>query len=166
MDLPLPAFIALNIAVCVLSAIAMEGVAWLTHRYLMHGLLWNLHKDHHVPHKGRFEKNDIFVLIFASPAVITLVLGIHFLNWWAISAGTGITLYGLGYTLFHDIMFHRRIKSWKLHKLAQRYRYFASMVNAHRQHHKHTGQKDTEAFGFLWAPKKYWVELPPKEPRP
>lgn len=166
MDMPLPGFIVLNIMVFISSALFMELVAWFSHRYIMHGFLWILHKDHHIPHKGRFEKNDLFVLLFASPAILALVFGIHAMNWLLISAGAGITLYGIGYTLFHDIMFHRRIKSWKLYKLAQQHRYFVAIINAHRHHHKHTGQHDTEAFGFLWAPKKYWVEKAPRDNKP
>ena len=30
----------------------MEFVAWATHKYLMHGLLWKLHQDHHVVDKN------------------------------------------------------------------------------------------------------------------
>ena len=26
----------------------MEFVAWFAHKYIMHGFLWSLHKDHHV----------------------------------------------------------------------------------------------------------------------
>ena len=25
----------------------MEGVAWTTHKYVMHGSLWSLHESHH-----------------------------------------------------------------------------------------------------------------------
>ena len=25
----------------------MEFMAWFTHKYVMHGFLWSLHKDHH-----------------------------------------------------------------------------------------------------------------------
>ena len=25
----------------------MEFMAWFTHKYIMHGFLWVLHKDHH-----------------------------------------------------------------------------------------------------------------------
>ena len=31
----------------------MELVAWVTHRYLMHGPLWFLHASHHRPREGR-----------------------------------------------------------------------------------------------------------------
>ena len=41
----------------------MEGVAWFTHRYIMHGLLWHFHRDHHTrDNSGVFEKNDFFFL--------------------------------------------------------------------------------------------------------
>lgn len=33
----------------------IEFVAWFTHKYVMHGFLWTLHKDHHYSHKGFFE---------------------------------------------------------------------------------------------------------------
>ena len=25
----------------------MEFMAWFSHKYIMHGFLWSLHKDHH-----------------------------------------------------------------------------------------------------------------------
>ncbi len=34
----------------------MEGVAWLLHRYVMHGFGWYVHEDHHRYTTGRFEK--------------------------------------------------------------------------------------------------------------
>ena len=46
----------------------MEFVAWFAHKYVMHGTLWILHEDHHVPPKHKsnsfFEKNDWFFVIF------------------------------------------------------------------------------------------------------
>ena len=32
----------------------MEFVAWFTHKYIMHGFLWVLHKDHHQVNPGFF----------------------------------------------------------------------------------------------------------------
>ena len=29
--------------------ITMEGITWCTHKYVMHGFGWFLHKDHHQP---------------------------------------------------------------------------------------------------------------------
>lgn len=144
--------VILNILIVLVAFVGMEFVAWFTHKYIMHGLLWVLHKDHHVPHKGKFELNDLFVLWFATPAVLALVFGIRYEIWPLISMGIGITLYGVGYSLFHDVMFHRRIK-WL--KIPAKNSYFKRIINAHRMHHSTTRRHPTEAFGFLWAPRKY-----------
>ena len=54
--------IVLNILIVLFTFIAMES----THKYVMHGFLWNLHKDHHVVDKNKIlQKNDYF-LIFAN----------------------------------------------------------------------------------------------------
>ena len=34
--------------VFLLSFCFMEFMAWFAHKYLMHGVLWFLHEDHHV----------------------------------------------------------------------------------------------------------------------
>ena len=58
----------INILTVVATFLIMEAVAWLSHKYIMHGFLWHLHKDHHKKdHYGFFEKNDYFFLIFAIP---------------------------------------------------------------------------------------------------
>ena len=48
-----------SLLVVIATFIVMEGVAWLTHKYVMHGFFWNLHKDHHKKDDPIFfEKND------------------------------------------------------------------------------------------------------------
>ena len=65
----------LNILISLVSFLAMEVVAWFTHKYIMHGFLWGLHKDHHQPnHDNVFEKNDFFFLIFAVPGIVCIVM--------------------------------------------------------------------------------------------
>ena len=55
----------------------MEGITWLTHKYVMHGFLWYLHEDHHRPgYENFFEKNDLFFVIFAAPSASLMVFGI------------------------------------------------------------------------------------------
>ena len=45
-------------AFVVLSAVVgMEFMAWFTHKYVMHGFLWDWHEDHHLPHN---EKDVVF----------------------------------------------------------------------------------------------------------
>jgi beta-carotene 3-hydroxylase len=49
------------IAVFSSTFLIMEFMAWFTHKYIMHGFLWNLHKDHHhKDHDSWFERNDAF----------------------------------------------------------------------------------------------------------
>lgn len=70
----------MNILLCILITIAvftiMEGVTWLTHKYVMHGFFWYLHEDHHQPkYANFFERNDLFFLIFATPSITFYYLG-------------------------------------------------------------------------------------------
>ena len=60
-----------NILIVLAAFVGMEMVAWLAHKYIMHGLLWYLHKDHHKKETDEFlEHNDFFFLIFATPGII------------------------------------------------------------------------------------------------
>lgn len=62
------AIILLNIFIVLAAFLAMEGIAWFTHNYIMHGLLRTLHKDHHKKESsGFFEHNDFFFLILPFP---------------------------------------------------------------------------------------------------
>ena len=91
----------------------MELVAWATHKYLMHGLLWQLHKDHHVVDKNnKFQKNDFFFLIFAIPSIILIYIGYEYDNI-CLLFGVGIALYGLAYFIVHEIIIHQRLPFFK-----------------------------------------------------
>ncbi len=49
-----------------LHVFVMEFMAWFTHKYVMHGFLWSLHKDHHrKDHKSWCERNDTFFIFYA-----------------------------------------------------------------------------------------------------
>ncbi|MEZ4872708.1 MAG: hypothetical protein R2827_10835 [Bdellovibrionales bacterium] len=55
----------------IITFLAMEFAAWWLHKYVMHGFLWNLHEDHHVPPKGRkWQYNDMFAIFFAFPSFL------------------------------------------------------------------------------------------------
>jgi beta-carotene 3-hydroxylase len=132
----------------------MEYVAWFTHKYVMHGFLWVLHEDHHRP-KGRgWQKNDLFAIFFALPSILAIVAGVARQAAPLTSAGLGIALYGLGYVLFHDIMFHRRIPGIRI---PARGPYLQRIVNAHKVHHQSKGREDSTTFGFLYAGPQYDV---------
>lgn len=141
---------------CVIGAfLAMECVAWLAHKYLMHGWLWALHKDHHKKDDGQvLEKNDFFFLIFATPGILLFLLGSFSGNVVMLGIASGITLYGFCYFLVHDIFIHQRFKWFRNTNNI----YLKAIRRAHKMHHKHLGKHDGECFGMLWVPLKYFRE--------
>lgn len=145
----------MNFLVFFVSFIAMEGVAWLTHKYVMHGFLWYLHKDHHKKeHYGFFEKNDFFFLIFAIPGMIGLFFGMAFDYNWFFWVGLGITVYGFTYFLVHEIFIHQRFKYFR----NTNSNYFRAIRRAHKVHHKKLEKEGGECFGMLWVPFKYFKQ--------
>ena len=151
--------VAIHILIVIAAFISMEAVAWFTHKYIMHGLLWVLHRDHHKKEsEGFFEHNDFFFLIFAIPGMVGLFIGLrnefNYLFW----IGLGITIYGVTYFLVHDIFIHRRFKIFR----KANNRYFKAIQRAHKMHHKHLGKEDGECFGMLYVPMKYFKKRPKK----
>src|SRR5690606_40863627 len=147
--------IFINILIVLLAFVAMEGVAWLSHKYLMHGLFWRLHRGHHQKqYSGFFEHNDFFFFVFAIPGIICLYFGMengyNALFW----IGLGITMYGMAYFLLHDIFIHQRFKFLRNTDNS----YFRAIRRAHKVHHKHLGKDEGECFGMLWVPLKYFRE--------
>lgn len=152
--------IIINSLVVLVAFVGMEGVAWLAHKYIMHGLLWRLHKDHHKKEsEGFIEHNDFFFLLFALPGIAALLFGklngYNFLFW----IGLGITLYGMAYFLIHDIFIHQRFKVFRNSNSI----YFKGLRRAHKIHHKHLTKEDGECFGMLWVPFKYFRHLKTKK---
>ena len=129
----------------------MEFVAWATHKYVMHGFLWNLHKDHHVKEPGIFEKNDAFFLIFAVPSWLCIMLGMMNGNDVSVSIGAGIAVYGFAYFLVHEVFIHQRIKWFRYTNNL----YFKAVRRAHKMHHKHLTREHGESFGMLVVNWKY-----------
>lgn len=132
------------------TILAMEVVAYVAHRWVMHGPGWFLHASHHRPRTGPFEANDWYAVIFAIPSILLLLAGVR-LGWgdgyaWA---GAGIAAYGAIYFGFHDVIVHRRIG----HRYVPRSAYMKRIVQAHRLHHAVETRAGTVSFGFLWAPR-------------
>ena len=128
----------------------MELIAWATHKYVMHGFLWKLHKYHHHVDKNRIlENNDAFFLIFAIPGAAFMVIGSSLLY-----IGIGITLYGFAYFIVHEIFIHQRIKLFKRTRIP----YLKAIRKAHKVHHKSLAKEDGSCFGMLIVPLKYLKE--------
>ncbi len=144
--------IAISIILAVAAFFFMEFVAWFSHKYIMHGFLWVLHKDHHIRDGRKFEWNDLFAVIFAIPSILFIYFGVVDSNSYFLGLGIGILLYGLAYFLFHDVYVHQRIPILK--NLSNRY--LRATVKAHLEHHTPHAHYN---FGFLIAPLKYYKEV-------
>jgi len=132
----------------------MEFMAWATHKFVMHGLMWHFHEDHHVPQNKFFERNDVFFLIYAIPSWLCIMLGMMNDAYVPVWIGYGIALYGFTYFMIHDVYIHRRFK-W-LRDID--HPYFIAIRKAHKVHHKHMGKEHGECFGMLIVPFKYYKE--------
>lgn len=146
----------LNIFTTVLTFLIMEFVAWFTHKYIMHGFLWSLHKDHHKKdHNSFFERNDAFFLIFALPSMLLFYIGVKDFSQIYFWIGLGILLYGMAYFFVHDIFIHQRFKWLRNTKST----YLLGLRRGHKKHHKHIGKEEGECFGMLQVPFKYFKQV-------
>ena len=130
----------LKICLLIFSFLFMELVAWFTHKYVMHGFLWLIHRDHHLRNHRYLEWNDLFAIIFALPSIILIFLGFPDFNY-AFFIGLGIAGYGLAYFLFHDSLVHGRVKILRGINI----NYFRAILSAHLYHHN-----GMENYGFLF----------------
>ena len=137
---------ALGVAVAVATVAAMELVANLVHRFVMHGFGWGWHRSHHQPREGLFERNDLYAVVFAVLSVILFVLGETWpLLWWV---AVGMAGYGIIYAIFHDGLVHRRLSFFPVPRSG----YLKHLVQAHRLHHAVREREGAVSFGFLYAP--------------
>jgi len=133
----------------------MEFMAWFTHKYVMHGFLWSLHRDHHrKDHDSWFERNDAFFIFYAVVSIIFFYLWQYEGFWAGLPIGLGIFAYGLTYFLVHDIFIHQR---FKMFRNANNW-YARGIRRAHKIHHKHLGKGEGECFGMLLPPLKYFKQ--------
>lgn len=131
-----------------LAFIAMEFVAWSSHRWIMHGPMWFLHSSHHGDGKEKLEANDLFGVFFSLISIGLIWFGKDG-RFFILGLGFGMAAYGLGYLIMHDILTHGRFGKVKL----PRNPYILRLIRAHRIHHSRDALDGTRNFGFLWAPK-------------
>ena len=141
-----------NIALVVLASFwAMEGVAWASHKYIMHGWGWGWHRDHHERHERLLERNDLYALVgaamsigmFAAGSPLVMGAGAWEPGTWI---GVGILAYGVVYSLIHDGLVHQRYFKW-----VPRRGYAKRLVQAHWLHHATVGREGGVSFGFVLA---------------
>ena len=147
--------ILLYTGITLAAVIGMEFMAWFTHKYVMHGVLWSWHEDHHQPHHqkdGFFEKNDIFFLVFAIPSALSYIVGLSTPHFWLLFVGIGISIYGMIYFLIHDVYIHQRFKWFR--QLESKYS--KAILRAHGAHHAKRTKEEGESFGLLVVHPKYF----------
>ncbi len=127
------------VATAVGSFVAMEGFTYLTHRFVMHGIAWGLHRSHHRASAERFEANDVFPCIGAGIAMIGFAVGFNVPMPGLVAVGAGVTAYGVAYIFVHDIYIHGRLRRVPEVAALERLR------RAHAVHHLFGG----EPFGML-----------------
>lgn len=143
------------------TVVAMEGIAWASHKYVMHGFGWAWHRDHHEPHDKVLEKNDGFALVGAALSIAMFALGSPLVMgegaWWPGTwIGLGVLVYGVIYTLVHDGLVHQRYFKW-----VPKRGYARRLVQAHKLHHATVGKEGGVSFGFVFArdPARLKTEL-------
>jgi len=139
--------------VFLLAFCGMEWAAWFCHKYVMHGFLWWLHRDHHTPNnKSRFQKNDFFALFFAIPSFVSILCdhlyGVPLLG----AFGYGVMAYGAAYFFVHEVIIHRRLKFIKI----KNNWYVRAVNSAHKVHHSVRSKEGCVCFGMLIVPRKYF----------
>jgi beta-carotene 3-hydroxylase len=124
----------------------MECLAWVTHKYVMHGWGWGWHRSHHERHEGALEKNDFYALTFGATVIPLFVAGTYWESVWWIAMG--ITSYGAIYVFVHDVLVHQRFGV----RWVPRRGYLKRLQQAHRLHHATRSKEGGVSFGFLFAP--------------
>jgi len=143
----------LFVIVLILTFIFMEFMAWFSHKYIMHGFLWVLHKDHHKKdHNSWFERNDLFFIFYAVVSFINVYAWGEHSFWAGLPIGIGIFVYGFSYFMVHDIFIHQRFKIFR----NSNNKYARGLRRAHKIHHKNLNKDGGECFGMLWVPMKYF----------
>jgi beta-carotene 3-hydroxylase len=149
------------LAIIIVTILAMEMVAWGSHKFIMHGWGWGWHRDHHEPHDNALEKNDLYGIVGAVMSISMFMWGSPLIagaSAWepATWLGVGILGYGIIYTLVHDGLVHQRY-----FRYVPKSGYAKRLVQAHKLHHATIGKEGGVSFGFVFArdPVKLKQEL-------
>ncbi len=149
------------LAITFAAILAMELIAWASHKYVMHGFGWAWHRDHHEPHDKALEKNDLYAVVGAAISIGMFAVGSPLVMgsdaWWPGTwIGLGVLIYGVIYTLVHDGLVHQRWFRW-----VPKRGYAKRLVQAHKLHHATIGKEGGVSFGFVFArdPAKLKADL-------
>lgn len=135
------------------GAVGMEFWAQWAHKALWHDneIGWAYHKSHHEPRTGPFEKNDVFAIVNAVPAIALIAYGFFTpgeVGGLCYGAGLGITLFGMSYMFVHDGLVHKRFPVGPLEQVP----YFRKVAVAHKLHHSE--KYDGAPWGLFLGPQE------------
>lgn len=129
-----------SVWIIAIAFVAMEAVSYLAHRFVMHGFGMGWHRSHHRRSVSRFEKNDLFPVIFAGGTILAMAAGTTLPSLELLyTVGIGVTLYGASYAFVHDVYIHGRLGRLPAIGL------FEWLKESHRIHHLFGG----EPYGML-----------------
>ena len=135
------------------SFAGMEVSAYVLHRYVFHGPLWNVHRTHHEPDHthGSFEANDLFSVGFAAVSMGAMWAGRKApMESVAFPLGLGVALYGGAYFVLHDLYTHGRFAPFRTKNAAAQ-----AVKRAHGRHHQSLSQDGQEPYGLFLFPPSY-----------
>ena len=133
------------------GAVGMEFWARWAHKDLWHASLWDWHESHHLPREGLWEKNDVFAITNAAPAIGLMLYGLlnqGIVPGMAFGTGLGITIFGIAYMFVHAGLVHKRFPTGGLEEVP----YLKRVAVAHQLHH--TEKYDGVPWGLFLGPQE------------
>ena len=148
------------IGLTIVGFVGLEVFSYIVHRWFFHGILWRIHKSHHIATKGAFELNDVFSFIFGGNSVLLLVFAQYPLSESiAFPIGLGIAIYGVFYFIAHDLFTHRRFLPF-----GSENKLLLTIRAAHQKHHQTADKVGIEPYGlFIFNFRIFWQKITGKE---
>ncbi len=132
----------------------MEVASYVIHRFVLHGILWRVHRTHHDPAHGHgdgVEWNDLVSVVFAMLSLALLWVGrADPIASTAFPLGVGIAVYGALYFVLHDLYAHGRLGPVRMKNPAAQ-----SVKRAHGRHHQSLTKGGQEPYGLFLFPPRY-----------
>ena len=159
----LAAYLGVVLTVAAVVAALMEPWARILHGGVWHSALWSIHRSHHAPRHGRFERNDVLSAVHAPVAMTLIIVGCQLPRAMpsalCLGVGAGMTAFGLAYTLVHDGLVHGRLPVGRRHLL--RLRGLREIRRAQVVHHSLGGVP----YGLFRGPAELNVDHDRRSPR-
>ncbi len=159
----LAAYLGVVLPVAAIVAALMEPWARVLHGGVWHSALWSIHRSHHEPRHGRFERNDVLSAVHAPVAIVLILVGSQLPralpSALCLGVGAGMTAFGLAYVLIHDGLVHGRLPVGRRRLL--RLRWLREIRRAHVVHHSLGGVP----YGLFRGPAELNAEHDRRSPR-